>query len=133
MSRLVQKLKELPTYLQALIAIIVVVALLGGIAVIISSVFLSFGSPPPEYPMVDFEYDYNNQTNELTITHSGGEEIQADAIELVVNDETRRWTETSTIETGNSTTLDGIRSGDVIHIVWRNNGNRHTLDRYTVE
>ncbi|MFW5958424.1 MAG: type IV pilin [Natronomonas sp.] len=128
------------------IGVILMVAITVILAAVIGAFVLGLGDQIQQTtPQASFSFDYNSTGDELTITHDGGQSIDAEELYIMGHDGGEEdWTQISgsgltsddqaragTSVTVNVSTLD---SGDTVRVVWRSQGDdlSSTLARFTI-
>ncbi|MFP4625577.1 MAG: type IV pilin [Natronomonas sp.] len=106
------------------IGVILMVAITVILAAVIGSFVIGLGDQVQETaPNAQFDFDYAEGNDDVTITHDGGQSIDTDedSLDIVGPDSSTPW-DGGTISAGNSTTLNhtdlGAESGDTIRVVW---------------
>jgi flagellin-like protein len=118
------------------IGVILMVAITVILAAVIGTFVLGLGDQVSESaPQAQFTFNLDSSTNQLTITHDGGDAIPSDNINVTGGGTDVRWDHSSGLTTaydvsaGNSTVInDGtvtgggteaaVNAGDTIRIVW---------------
>jgi flagellin-like protein len=130
------------------IGVILMVAITVILAAVIGTFVLGLGgSVQQNAPQASFTYDYNETANNLTITHDGGDQIDADRLSIVgnglgsndVTDVTNAGSNSlrsgeswpADVGAGNSVTVETATSGTV-RVVWasQNGENTATLGKF---
>jgi flagellin-like protein len=131
------------------IGVILMVAITVILAAVIASFVLGLGSNVNSAPSASFSYDYDDGgdgfgpsdgNDEVTISHQGGELLEASAVSVLVEGKEAgaTWGGASEITAGNSTTItDGdvtMESSDDVDVVWssQNSDKSSTLSSSTV-
>ncbi|WP_276271656.1 type IV pilin [Haloarcula litorea] len=115
---------------------VVLLALAVIVAAVVGSFVLGVGDASSETtPRVQFEVTTGEGT--VTITHAGGDSVDADRLVLSVNEERRgTWGELSDggagVEVGDSVELDGVAAGDTVRVRWIGDASEAVLFRTTV-
>jgi len=138
------QLKELLTEDRAVspvIGVILMVAITVILAAVIGTFVLGLGDQVSESaPQASFSFDFNmsNGTatdNSVTVTHEGGETLEASNIELNGDDGNVTGTPafSGNIEAGDSAIYDDVQTGETIRVVWTNpaGGSTNTIARAT--
>jgi flagellin-like protein len=118
------------------IGVILMVAITVILAAVIGSFVLNLGgSLQQSAPQASFDFEYNSDTTNVTITHSSGDTITSDDgnVTVSVNGTEQDWDEP--ISAGGSTVYDGaMSSGDTVRVLWESNDgeNSATLAQSTV-
>jgi flagellin-like protein len=119
------------------IGIVLIVAITVILAAVIGTfAFTAFDRDTKPAPTVGFEFDYDESSGELTVTHESGNRFERANIEFVRGSGgtptvAEQWP--TTVEAGDQTVLSGIGSSDTIRIVWedpREQGNTATIGRW---
>lgn len=98
------------------------------LAAIIAAVVLGLGSNPAESPQATFDFDFDEDVNELNITHSGGDTLDADEIRIIVNGAEESVSELGVGDewtVGDELTVTA-NSGDTVRIVWHDSDSSTT-------
>lgn len=70
-------------------------------------------------PQVSWEGSYAEDAGTVSLTHSGGEVVQTDRIEVSVDGERADWSgPDERISAGDQITVNGVESGQVVRVVW---------------
>lgn len=143
MSDIVENIKDLPTWLLAILGLgigfLVLIPVIVILAAVIGTFVLSAGGGSgdlAETPTAQFDYDYNGETNELTVIHAGGDRFDTENVEITVNDESSTdWSGSGEVSAGGTTTVANVSSGDIIRVVWVSDdgGSSHVISDYEVE
>ncbi|WP_436343222.1 hypothetical protein [Natronorubrum sp. FCH18a] len=73
-------------------------------------------------PNAEFEVDYDEEDETLTVTHEGGDELEADEVQLFiqpVNSEPTPWGDDGTVEEGDSRTVELETDPEFVFVVFR--------------
>ena len=118
------------------IGVILMVAITVILAAVIGTFVLGLGDQVSESaPQAQFTFDLDTSSDELTITHDGGDSVPSDEINVTGGGNDIRWdnangvTTVSDVSAGDSTvvgdstvagggTEDAVTSGETIRIVW---------------
>jgi flagellin-like protein len=107
------------------IGVILMVAITVILAAVIASFVLGLGDQNNPAPTADFQFDYNGTSDDLTITHNQGEELDGSNVYVRGNSDlgsTGEWESDlsagSTIAAGDSHTISGTSSGYTVNVVW---------------
>ncbi|WP_318568252.1 type IV pilin N-terminal domain-containing protein [Salinigranum marinum] len=118
------------------IGVILMVAITVILAAVIGTFVLGLGDQVSESaPQAQFTFNLDSSTDQLTITHDGGDAISSDNINITGGGNDVRWDNSQGITTaydvsaGNSTVLndgtvagggteDAVTAGETIRIVW---------------
>lgn len=111
------------------IGVILLISITVILATIIGSLVLGLAPSQNAPPSVTFAFDGN--ASELTVSHDGGDPVDADAVvfrgEAIGNPTTATWSSLSSetrVETGDSVTLEdtpsagGLQQGD-LRVIWQ--------------
>jgi len=101
---------------------IVGLVLLVVLSAVIASFVLGLGSSadPAAAPQGSWGFDYdatNESSGELTITHEGGDSVEASKLTVAVGSRTVDWDGSGTISVGDSTTVE-VGPDEVVRLVW---------------
>jgi FlaG/FlaF family flagellin (archaellin) len=115
----------------AVIAFVVFVIL----SAVIGSFVLGMGSQADVAPpSATFDVEYDDATEELTITHAGGDSLDADRVTVEVDDRTVDWEESDgDIVSGDELTVDDVAVGAEIRVVWTFDDEQQVLYQETAE
>jgi len=107
--------------------LIVVVPLLVILAAVVGSFVLGFGggSEAAATPQVAFEFDADASAETVTITHDGGDSIDASQLLVEVGDQETVWDATDGEVSPGDTTTVAAQSGQTIRLIW--NGQERTV------
>lgn len=137
MSEFIEQLRNRPTIEKVLIAIgvgiVVVIPAIIILSAVIGAFVLGMGDTVPAEPRVSFEWEHDETTNELDVTHMGEEPLPPDSVLLQTGDNTKEWGTSEEVSTGDSITIKNVSSGDTVEIVWTGGEENTILDRHTVE
>jgi len=111
------------------IAIVVTVVL----AAVIASFVLGVGDPggAQDTPQASFGFDTADDLTSATITHEGGDTIQADRLTIEVGGRTVDWEGVDAVSAGDSTTVE-TQPGETITLVWQGEEESATLAQFVV-
>lgn len=84
-------------------------------------------STGPEPPQVAVEFEYLD--GELTITHGGGDTVEATRLSVTVNGEAANVSFSGDVSAGDSVTLTGVETGDTVRVVWHADGEAYVIAR----
>ncbi|WP_254768479.1 hypothetical protein [Salinilacihabitans rarus] len=85
----------------------------------------------PSVPMVSLEFDYDPAAETVTITHASGDAFDADAVSLagdVQRDDVPGWEGEVTV--GDSTDGIPLHSGEIVTVVWADDGATMVLGQF---
>jgi len=99
------------------IGVILMVAITVILAAVIATFVLGLGEQISDTaPSATFTYDYDDSgANTLTITHSGGQTLQAGTI-TIGGDVSDTWD--TEISAGDSKSVTGVNQGDTVQVIW---------------
>ncbi|OIB57819.1 hypothetical protein BBD46_11500 [Natrialba sp. SSL1] len=128
--------------------VILMVAITVILAAVIAAFVLDMGDMGETAPTASFNWDQENDNSDIsmTVTHTGGDELDASEITVEINgnaaehDEGDEWNGDSVeISAGSSFTFEeddtssDLSEGDQINIVWESDdGNSQIIDDYEV-
>jgi FlaG/FlaF family flagellin (archaellin) len=117
------------------VVLVVGVVLLVVLAAVVSSFVLGVGSEggAPEAPQVSMDFEYDDTTEAVTVTHAGGDSIDAAALTVVVDGQQFAWNGTDAdgrVSAGSSTTVSAQR-GATVRVVWADESTE-TLAEYEI-
>lgn len=102
------------------VLILVAVVVLLVLSAVLGTFVLGVGSQQHAVPQASFEFD--NGAGGLTITHAGGDDVDADAVEVFVGGERRgTWADLADVRQigpGSQLRVDDVGSGDRVRLVW---------------
>lgn len=122
------------------IGVILMVAITVILAAVIGTFVLGLGgSMGQTAPSASINWDWDASSSELTVTHSGGDRIDADQVRLMVNgsvycdDGTNHW-DSETISAGSSCTATEVSAsfGDTARLVWDGGDRSSTISTYRI-
>lgn len=113
------------------IGVIMMVAVTVILAAVVSTLVLGMGDDLEANPQANFGFDYDATGTNLTITHEGGQTLEA--AQVYVNNGTEvPWASTGDISAGDSMDLT-VSPDDTVRVVWKSdNGNTAILATYKV-
>ncbi|MFC7177678.1 type IV pilin N-terminal domain-containing protein [Halosegnis marinus] len=85
-------------------------------------------STGPDAPRANFSFEYADGS--VTITHEGGENIDAKRLTVTVDGAPADASFSGTVSAGDSVTVSGVGSGDVLELVWRADGESVVVARF---
>lgn len=126
MSDIVENIKDLPTWLLVVLAagigIIVLIPVIIILAAVVGSFVLSAGGGSGDLtqpPAVQFNYNYESATNEISVTYAGGDTLHVDNVQVrIENEEPHDWAGSGSISPGDTTTIPNVSSGDTVRVIW---------------
>lgn len=84
-------------------------------------------------PAVAFDYEFDDTTNELVVTHRGGDSVASSAIWVETDDTAATWS-VQTVTDGDATVVSDVTVGDTVRVIWASdNGDTSVLSRHTVQ
>jgi len=120
-----------PVVLILLVAVVVVLA-----AVVGTFVLGVGGGAEAAAPQASFSYAYDDAAGTVEITHSGGDSIDADALEIVVSGDRRgSWSTLGSpgnVAAGDDLTIREVTSGDTVRLIHRSDGEAAVLSTFEV-
>jgi len=133
------QLKELLTEDRAVspvIGVILMVAITVILAAVIGTFVLGLGDQVSENaPQASLSFDFNTSNTSSTITHEGGETLEASNIGVEGDDGGVSGSPafSGTISAGDSAIYSGVAKGETIRVVWTNpaGGSTNTIARAT--
>jgi flagellin-like protein len=136
------QLKELLTEDRAVspvIGVILMVAITVILAAVIGTFVLGLGDQVSESaPQASFSFDFNMSGSDgnVTVTHEGGETLEASNIEINNSDDSLSPVSggfADTISAGDNAEYSGVDNGDTIRVIWTNpaGGATNTIARAT--
>lgn len=112
------------------IGVIMMVAVAVILAAIVSMLVLGMGQDVDDTEQATFSFEYDG--TDVTVTHEGGDTLDASKVEYRINGGAGTAWGTGDVTAGDSISF-AATSGDEIHLVYvSDNGDTHTLARYTV-
>jgi len=107
------------------IGVILMVAITVILAAVIGTFVLGIGGSVNENPQVTWAYDYNDTATNLTITHNGGDSVEASSLAYggagyngSNPGEASNTDFTGTVTAGVTDTVSSLNNGDTIRIVY---------------
>ncbi len=102
------------------------------LSVVIATVVLTFGSgaETAATPQADWGFNYtatNASSGELTITHEGGESVDAGPLAIEVGSRTLDWGTEGTVSVGDTTTIT-VQPDESVVLVWTGGDAESVLD-----
>lgn len=117
----------------AVTALVFVVVLL---AAVLGSFVLGVGGDVSSPPQAQFTFDYADGSGQVTVTHAGGDSIQADSLVVEVDGDRRgTWADLGghdTVEAGDTVDVTNVENGDTIRILYLGEEGRSVLTVYEV-
>lgn len=118
------------------IGVILMVAITVILAAVIGTFVLGLGDQVSDTtPSASFTFDYDDDNSKLTITHDGGDSIEASNLEIKsdagsINIPTSF---TSTVSAGDSATADGVGPSETVRVVFNSDDGESTatLGKFT--
>nr|WP_256488537.1 type IV pilin N-terminal domain-containing protein [Halohasta salina] len=105
------------------IGVILMVAITVILAAVIGAFVLGLGDQVSNNaPQASFSFDFNSTADpsNVTITHTGGDNIEASNLNVTNGSNTERWGGGSgTVSTGDEYSMD-YYTGDTIRVIWQN-------------
>ena len=115
------------------IGVILMVAITVILAAVIGAFVLGLGDQVSNNaPQASFSYEFNTEGPNVTVTHTGGDNIEGSALNVTSTNDSAQFTE-DTVSTGDSVTLNYSAPGDTVRVVWSNpaGGSSNTLAERT--
>lgn len=111
----------------ALVAVAVVAS------AVVGSFVLGMGEPATtQTPQIRFDFETRDGGSTVTVTHAGGETVEADSLFVVVDGRTTPWPGAGEVAAGDQATVDA-GAGASVRVVWRGpDGERATIGSFTV-
>lgn len=104
------------------IGVILMVAITVILATMVGSVFLDFaGQISEQPPQAAFEYKFDDEENEVTVTHASGEQIDSSSLRILVDGTEAYPDEEGEYEVDE---FSSLRAGDSIDITYDGEGDR---------
>ena len=116
------------------IGVILMVAITVILAAVIATFVLGLGEQVSDSaPNASFSFDYDSNGPDVTVTHSGGPNIDESQLSIVSDGTPGGWPD-SEVSAGDSNTVSGVTPGETISVVWENEEGTEssTLQRYNV-
>ncbi|WP_302083379.1 type IV pilin N-terminal domain-containing protein [Salinibaculum rarum] len=121
------------------------VILMVAVTVILAAVIASFvmnmgGSLSESAPQANFDFDYDADAGNLTVTHDSGDSFTGDntqSLNVQVADSDNMWADADgdfPVTAGDSKTISSVNSGDEVRVIWTSNDGEssQTVGQYTV-
>ncbi|WP_117594803.1 type IV pilin [Haloprofundus halophilus] len=105
------------------IGVILMVAITVILAAVIGTFVLGLGDQVGNNaPQASFDFNYNNDGSEVTISHAGGATVNTDELSIIVDggEETVTYSDTRVSSGETLTTVSGLSPGDKVTVVWEN-------------
>jgi flagellin-like protein len=117
------------------IGVILMVAITVILAAVIATFVLGLGEQVSQTsPNASFSFDYDDSASEVTVTHSGGPNIDASQLSISAGSVTTSWS--GEVSAGDSAVVDvsSLSSGDRLSVIWENEEGTEssTLQTFTV-
>ncbi|WP_136690121.1 type IV pilin [Halorhabdus amylolytica] len=107
------------------IGVILMVAITVILAAVIATFVLGLGEQiSSTAPQASFEYDFNSSSNNLTITHTGGDTLDNSTVSFNYGNSSaspaivKHWG-TDSIGAGNSVVIENVYQGDTVQVIWK--------------
>jgi len=118
------------------IGVILMVAITVILAAVIATFVLGLGEQVSETsPNASFTFDYDEGNSSVTITHSGGPNIDASQLGVTETNDTSEFSTSWSGEVSAGSSITGqVDAGETISVVWENEEGTEssTLQRYNV-
>ena len=103
------------------IGVILMVAITVILAAVIGAFVLGLGDQVSNNaPQASFSFDFNSTSNNVTVTHTGGDNIEQSALNVTNGtDASSTQFDSNPVSTGDSKTIN-YSSGDTIRVIWQN-------------
>ncbi|MFO7833877.1 MAG: type IV pilin N-terminal domain-containing protein, partial [Halohasta sp.] len=103
------------------IGVILMVAITVILAAVIGAFVLGLGDQVSNNaPQASFSFDFNQTGENVTVTHTGGDDVEASNLNITNGSDDKQWNDGSgTVGTGDSEWIL-YESGDTIRVVWQN-------------
>jgi len=103
------------------IGVILMVAITVILAAVIGAFVLGLGDQVSNNaPQASFSFEFNDSASDVNITHTGGDNIQANNLNVSNGSSEKRWNGgTGTVSTGDEDFI-AYSSGDTIRVIWQN-------------
>ena len=116
------------------IGVILMVAITVILAAVIGTFVLGLGDQVRQTsPNSQFTFDYESSSNELTITHDGGDSVNNDQIRIIADDGTpdEYWGTSGSKITAGSNKVVTVDSTDEVRVVWESSNGDQTATMRT--
>jgi flagellin-like protein len=122
------------------IGVILMVAITVILAAVIGTFVLGLGDQVESAPQASFDFDYDASSNEVTIRHRGGDNIDPSNVEIRVDGTptsnyatgSSAITDFSSFNAGNQVTIDGVSAGQNVDIVFTSGDRQDIIGSFTV-
>jgi flagellin-like protein len=119
------------------IGVILMVAITVILAAVIATFVLGLGeSVSDSAPQASFDFDYDDNADEVTVTHQSGAVLDSDRVTVNVDGSAAPSGEqfSTEISSGTSTTVTSITGGETVSVVWtsQDGSNSATLGDFDV-
>jgi hypothetical protein len=114
-------------------AVLLVIIAIAGVAVVGVVAFdLEERYLEEERPSVSFNFEYDEEREELTVRHHSGRTLQGDRVEFVSDGATLgTWASEPNVTASDEITISGVRPGQTVIVYWYDpNDDRHELRRW---
>ena len=124
----VRNLSDDDSAVSPVIGVILMVAITVILAAVIATFVLGLGDQVSDTaPQASFDFDYNSDGENLTVTHTGGASIPANQLSIN-NGTTNAWGNVSDgsvsgstdVTAGNSATVENVTNSDTVRVIWEN-------------
>jgi flagellin-like protein len=122
----VRNLSDDDSAVSPVIGVILMVAITVILAAVIATFVLGLGDQVSDTaPQASFDFDYNSDGENLTVTHTGGASIPANQLSIN-NGTTHAWGNVSSVSgstdvtAGNSATVENVTNSDTVRVIWEN-------------
>jgi flagellin-like protein len=116
------------------IGVILMVAITVILAAVIGTFVLGLGDQVSNTsPSASFSFDYDSTTEDLTITHDGGDSLEGANLNVKTTGTLSGGFANTEVTAGDSITVQTVKSGDTVRVVWTspNGGDTATLGKWT--
>lgn len=115
------------------IGVILMVAITVILAAVIGTFVLGLGDSVESAPQASFNFDLDEDSDELTISHRGGDNVDEADIEVTGTNEDGSVFTGSVFRAGDTKTVDVTgSSGDTVNIVYVSDGSRDIIGTYDI-
>lgn len=119
----------------ALVGIPVVLVLVVILAAVVGSFVLGLGGGAEAAPTMNMDYEYQPAADSLTVTHAGGDTLEAGSVEVVVNGQpVGTWAQfggPGDVTVGDSMRVPNVDDGDTVQLVWTGGSDDQVISSYS--
>lgn len=110
-------------------------------AIVGSAAYGVYATEVEQIPSTNFEYDYDDANEQLTITHESGSTFEGPRVRFRKAGEQgglspANWSSEPEVSSGESITISGVEADDTVLVIWiseRKNGGSTVLSRWPAD